>query len=83
MFRGVVGTDGYLPPEVAADRLYSAIRADLWSCGKTLFELCNLCWPSADRDALLDIAQQLMDEDPEKRPMMSDVLERMAGCKVA
>jgi serine/threonine protein kinase len=83
MFRGVVGTVGYLPPEVAADRgLYSAIRADLWSCGKTLFELCNRCWPSADRDALLEIAEQLMDEDPGKRPMMSDVLERMVDCRV-
>ncbi|OAX39690.1 hypothetical protein K503DRAFT_660219, partial [Rhizopogon vinicolor AM-OR11-026] len=32
MFRVVVGTT----PEVAAGCLYSAVRADLWSCGKTL-----------------------------------------------
>jgi serine/threonine protein kinase len=83
MFSGIVGTDGYLPPEIKAGRgLYSAIRADLWSCGKTLHELCASCWPSADRDALLEICRQLMNEDPKKRPMMSDVLERMSHCKV-
>ncbi|KAJ8592495.1 hypothetical protein M405DRAFT_702782, partial [Rhizopogon salebrosus TDB-379] len=34
--RGIVGTTGYTAPEVVRDDLYSAIRADLWSCGKTL-----------------------------------------------
>ncbi|KAF8870818.1 kinase-like domain-containing protein, partial [Infundibulicybe gibba] len=37
MFGGVVGTRGYIAPEAAAGRgLFSALRADLWSCGKTL-----------------------------------------------
>jgi serine/threonine protein kinase len=75
---GVVGTAGHIPPEVAAGHgFYSAIRADLWSCGKTLQELCELCRPSNSRDALLKIAQQLMNEDPQKRPTMSDVLTRL------
>jgi serine/threonine protein kinase len=75
-FRGVVGTPGYIAPEVAAgDGLYSAIRADLWSCGKTLEELCDKCRPSTDRSTLLEISWQLMDEDPKKRPMMADVLD--------
>jgi serine/threonine protein kinase len=83
MFSGIVGAGGYLPPEVKAGRgLYNAIRADLWSCGKTLHELCDSCWPSADRDALLEICRQLMNKDPKKRPMMSDGLERMSYCKV-
>jgi serine/threonine protein kinase len=82
-FSGIVGTDGYLPPEVKADRgPYSAVRADLWSCGKTLHELCASCWPSAAREELDEICRQLMNEDPAKRPMMSDVLERMASCKI-
>jgi len=82
-FCGVVGTPGYIPPEVKADRgPFSAVRADLWSCGRTLYELCNLCRPSLDRNALLEIAGELMNEDPEKRPMMSDVLERMAYRKI-
>ncbi|KAG1728288.1 uncharacterized protein EDB91DRAFT_1228495 [Suillus paluster] len=82
-FGGIVGTTGYISPEVAAGNgLYSAIRADLWSCGKTLEELCIKCHPSMDRDTLLEISRQLMDEDPEKRPTMSDVLGRLARCTV-
>ncbi|KAG2127377.1 kinase-like domain-containing protein, partial [Suillus cothurnatus] len=35
MFRGVVGTAGYLAPDVAAGQgPYGAICGDLWSCGK-------------------------------------------------
>ncbi|KAF8888841.1 kinase-like domain-containing protein [Infundibulicybe gibba] len=82
MFRGAVGTVGYIPPEVEADRgRFSAVRADLWSCGKVLDDLCDLCQPSADCDKLLQIARELMDEDPKRRPMMFDILERMAQYK--
>ncbi|KAG2131741.1 kinase-like domain-containing protein, partial [Suillus clintonianus] len=36
-FRGIAGTPEYIAPEVATGNdLFSAIRADLWSCGKTL-----------------------------------------------
>jgi serine/threonine protein kinase len=83
MFHGLVGTTGYIAPEVAAGQgPYSAIRADLWSCGKTLEELCSLCRPSRDRNALLEIAGELMNRDPTQRPMMSDVLKRLAYYKV-
>ncbi|KAG2119250.1 kinase-like domain-containing protein [Suillus cothurnatus] len=83
MFRGIVGTTGYLAPEVAAGQgLYSAIRADWWSCGKTLEELCSLCSPSRDRNALLEIARELTNDDPKQRPMMSDVLKRLVYYKV-
>ncbi|KAG1831980.1 hypothetical protein F4604DRAFT_1946265 [Suillus subluteus] len=82
-FRGVVGTPEYIAPEVAAGNgFYSAIRADLWSCGKTLEALCDKCRPSTNRDTLLEISWQLMDEDPKKRPMMTEVLERLARCTV-
>ena len=82
-FRGVVGTPGYIAPEVAAgEGRYSAISADLWSCGKTLEDLCLKCRPSMDRDTLLEISRQLMDEDPEQRPTMSDVLDRLSRCTV-
>ncbi|KAG1893557.1 kinase-like domain-containing protein [Suillus fuscotomentosus] len=83
MFCGIVGTTGYLAPEVEASQgLYSAIRGDLWSCGKTLEELCFLCSPSRERNALLEIARELMNDDPKQRPMMSDVLKRLAYYKV-
>ena len=71
-----MGTPGYIALEVAAgDGLYSAIRADLWSCGKTLEELCDKWRPSTDRSTLPEISWQLMDENPKKRPMMSDMLD--------
>ncbi|KAG2351092.1 kinase-like domain-containing protein, partial [Suillus spraguei] len=36
-FHGIVGTPEYTAPEVATGNgFYSVIRADLWSCGKTL-----------------------------------------------
>ncbi|KAF9218857.1 kinase-like protein, partial [Gyrodon lividus] len=36
-FKGVVGTEGYIAPKVAAGHgSYDVIRADLWSCGKAL-----------------------------------------------
>jgi len=61
MFRGAAGTPGYIASEVEDDRgLYSAVRADLWSCGKTLHQLCKLCWPSTERRTLLEIARQMM-----------------------
>lgn len=78
-FKGVGGTEGYIAPEVAAGRgSYDAIRADLWSCGKTLQELCLLCTSSPDRKFLLGIALQLMCPNPTDRPMMSQVVKWLA-----
>ena len=72
-----------MAPEAAAgEGRYSAIHADLWSCGKMLEDLCFKSLPSTDRDTLLEISRQFMDEDPEKRPTMSDVLDRLAHCTV-
>jgi serine/threonine protein kinase len=78
-FSGIVGTRGYLAPEVASGQgTYNPIHADLWSCGKTLEEFCLLCTPSEDTKALLDIAQRLMHAIPVERPSMSDVLTWMS-----
>ncbi|KAH7904687.1 kinase-like domain-containing protein [Hygrophoropsis aurantiaca] len=83
MFHGVVGTDGYIPPEVEAGvGQYSPLRADLWSCGKTMEELCSLCRPSEDRDVLLEISRRLMNQAPTARPMMTEVLEWISRRKV-
>lgn len=83
-YRGIVGTKGYIAPEVlAGSGLWSALRADLWSAGKTLQELCMRCDSSAPgREALLTIARRLMSHIPTDRPMMSEVLQWMAQCEV-
>ncbi|KAI9567265.1 kinase-like domain-containing protein, partial [Boletus coccyginus] len=72
--RGVVGTENYIAPEVLEGR-YKPILADLWSCGRTLEELCVGCRPSEDCATLLRISRQLMERDPEARPKVSTVLE--------
>ncbi|KIJ59601.1 hypothetical protein HYDPIDRAFT_100473, partial [Hydnomerulius pinastri MD-312] len=76
-FRGVVGTEKYIAPEVY-DGAYNPIQADLWSCGRTLQELCSHCPESQDRACLLEIADKLMKQVPDERPMMATVLEWMS-----
>ncbi|KAI6111853.1 kinase-like domain-containing protein [Pisolithus croceorrhizus] len=74
-FRGIVGTAGYIAPEVERGNSYKPIQADLWSCGRTLEVLCSNCKPSPDRHFLLSVAAKLMSEDPDRRPTMSSVQE--------
>lgn len=74
--RGLAGTKGYIAPEVEQIKVFNPIRADLWSVGIVVRELCMLCRPSPSRDWLLDLSDELLDDDPSKRPMMSNVLER-------
>ena len=76
-YSGVVGTEGYIAPEVQEGE-YKPMVADLWSCGRTLDELCACCRPSEDQTMLLEIARQLLNRDPEARPQMSTILEQMA-----
>jgi serine/threonine protein kinase len=77
LFQGYAGTEGYIAPEVGKTK-FSPIRADLWSIGKVVKELCMRCRPSASRVWLLALSEQeLLNDDPSKRPMMSEVLERM------
>ncbi|KAF9230540.1 kinase-like domain-containing protein [Melanogaster broomeanus] len=81
-FKGTGGTEGYMAPEVVAGHgTYDAIRADLWSCGKTLEDLCLVCTSSPDRAPLLGMAQRLMSYNPMDRPLMSDVLKWMSDLR--
>jgi len=77
MFTGLAGTEGYIAPEVGRTT-YNPIRADLWSCDKVIKDLCMICDHSPARTRLLEIAGLLFDDDPEKRPMMSQVLQWMS-----
>ncbi|KAG6374813.1 hypothetical protein JVT61DRAFT_4197 [Boletus reticuloceps] len=79
-YMGVVGTENYIAPEVLEGH-YKPILADLWSCGRTLEDLCVGCRPSEDCAMLLRISRQLMEQDPEARPKMSTVLEWLASSR--
>ena len=46
--QGHAEREGYLSPEVGRMK-FSPIRADLWSVGKVLQDLCLLCRPSTSR----------------------------------
>ncbi|KAG5653891.1 hypothetical protein H0H81_009714 [Sphagnurus paluster] len=74
--KGRVGTEGYIAPEVGRTK-FNPIRADLWSVGKVVEEFCVLCQPSPLRDWLLALSKRLLDDDPNKRPMMSEVLQEI------
>jgi len=77
LLQGHAGTEGYIAPEVGPTK-FSPIRADLWSVGKVVKELCVLCGPSTHRDRLSDLSQRLLNDIPSKRPLMSEVLEWMS-----
>jgi serine/threonine protein kinase len=76
LLQGYAGTQGYIAPEVGNTK-FSPIRADLWSVGKIVKELCMLCRPSTYRDWLSVLSELLLNDNPKKRPMMSEVLEWM------
>ncbi|KAN0081514.1 hypothetical protein V8E55_009138 [Tylopilus felleus] len=77
-YSGVVGTEDYIAPEVRKGS-YKPMLADLWSCGRTLAELCACCDHSGQRAQLLKIAGLLMNHDPEMRPRMSTLLEQLTS----
>jgi serine/threonine protein kinase len=74
--QGHAGTQGYMAPEVGNTK-FSPIRADLWSVGQVVKELCMLCRPSTYRDRLTGLSGLLLNNNPSKRPMMSEVLKQM------
>ncbi|KAG6371976.1 kinase-like domain-containing protein [Boletus reticuloceps] len=78
-FRGTA--DYYIAPEVTVKHAeYDPIRADLWSCGKTLEEIDWLLSTTHKNETsfLAGTYCQLDDgaDDPPARPMMSEVLKR-------
>jgi serine/threonine protein kinase len=78
LLQGHAGTQGYIAPEVGNTK-FSPIRADLWSVGKIVKELCMLCRPSTYRDWLSVLSELLLNDNPKKRPMMLEVLEWMSN----
>ncbi|KAF8123148.1 kinase-like domain-containing protein [Boletus edulis] len=80
MYKGIAGTLGYMAPEVCRGK-YKPLLADLWSCGRTLEELCLRCSASAVRTELLELAGRLTHRNPEARPTMSAVLRWVASAQ--
>jgi serine/threonine protein kinase len=77
LLQDYVGTQGYMAPEVGRTK-FSPIRADLWSVGQVVKELCMLCPTSAYHAWLSDLSKRLLSNNPSKRPSMSEVLEQMS-----
>ncbi|CCL99953.1 uncharacterized protein FIBRA_01978 [Fibroporia radiculosa] len=76
---GLFGTEGYIAPEMG-EISYDPIRADLWSCGKVVEELCAHCKsPSPIHEQLVGIAGRLMSPDPLRQPIMIEAV-RMLKC---
>lgn len=64
LLQGRAGTEGYAAPEVDGYTRLSPIRADLWSTGKVVKELCMLCPPSLARNNLLELNKRLLSDIP-------------------
>ena len=69
-----LGTPPWMAPEIGDQhgprRLYSPIRADLWSCGLVLQYLARR---GKEGDVLKPFAGQLLNKDPSLRPMLSSM----------
>lgn len=63
----VVGTEGYMAPEVENGKRFDPIRADIWSCGKTMKVVALPLPPSPDRDLVMAVAHWCMEWDPSRR----------------
>ena len=48
-YNGVVGTEDYIAPEIREGKYKPMVADPVWSCGRTLEELCGRCRPSADQ----------------------------------
>jgi len=74
---GYRGTAGWVSPEVgwhdAPDQVFSPINADLWASGKMVKWFCSHLQRSCPQETLYltQLATELMDEEPQKRPLLT------------
>lgn len=74
LITGVLGTDGYMAPEIGSGP-YNPFKADLWSFGMVLIQLCEAAGEFPQRSLILMMAGQLMQRDPNLRPALSEILQ--------
>lgn len=72
------GTPGWSAPEIVHDdkkplSVFSPIRADLWSCGKVLWSICQST-DEEDSD-IVRLAFLLMDSEPKRRPLLHELVD--------
>ena len=79
---GYRGTKGWAAPEVTkdSDREYQPIRADLWSAGKVLQYIARRQDPLTST-LPTTLAIQLLNDNPQNRPSMSEILGSLAELK--
>ncbi|KAI0338505.1 kinase-like protein [Trametopsis cervina] len=70
------GTVGWSAPEIVIEdgkplQAFSPIRADLWSTGKVLQLITDMC----DRSAFKPLMEMLLDLDPKRRPLLHEVVD--------
>jgi serine/threonine protein kinase len=64
------GTVGWMAPEIGGpNRLYSPIRADLWSCGRVIRYLIGYN-SSKEAEELKALSRRLLDPNPLMRPLL-------------
>ena len=79
---GYRGTRGWVAPELKkdSDREYQPIRADLWSAGRVLQYIARRQDPLTST-LITTLAVQLLNDNPQKRPSMSEILGNLTELK--
>jgi len=77
----VVGSPGYLPPELCNGEPYNE-KADIWSLGVTLAELCLLKHPYGDATSQAALILKIMEAKPPRLPELysAELSRTLASC---
>ncbi|KAI9456023.1 kinase-like domain-containing protein [Lactarius psammicola] len=75
LVKGYRGTPGWSAPEVGTEygtpKEYSAIRADLWSCGQLLWHIGRSCLGD-NTSTFVSIYNRLLSPEPRSRPLLGE-----------
>jgi|GEM_PF-3249588 len=81
--RAVLGTAGFVAPEARAGTAAPAPALDVWSLGAVLAAAVGPASDGVDADGpLRELIARCLRADPDRRPAMAEVAERLAGLAV-